>query len=576
MSLSSKKRWGIPILVCLLLSLAFVAPLFSDKMIIGHDTLFHISRIEAVKNALMHGDLLPSLYYGQNFGFGYATPLFYSDIFIIIPALLELIGIPLIISFKLNIFFCTFLSGCTMYYAADKIIKKRLAGTIATLLYLFCAYRITDVFVRGAMGEVMAFIFVPLVLLGIYQIVYEEKKSWPILAVGYGGLLLSHNITFIFFCAFFAIVLLINAKKLWAKKEIMLTVLKAGVITVCLVAFFLFPMLEQMKTGNYVVNDFVAATNSENYTLFFEQLFTLKMHFGLAGHEFGREYWMTTNPGIVLTLLPLLFLVFKQKRSNSSWSVILMITSYAAMILCLNFIPWQYLSFLRFMQFPWRLMIFPTCLLPLVCADYLTHVESHAKKWIGATCAIALVLGIYQLAPVLQQKTKIYNDTPYQLISDDNYSGEHGITTYYNQAELAAADYLPIHSGIDYRNYGRDIKTNNTQSTINNYIESYNNIRFSISLSNEDSFYILPLTYYKGYQVSVIDQNGKILENLAVYPDGEEFLVTFNPGSRTSETYFQISYKGTKIQTLSKLVSIGTLVILLGAWILKRKRGKLK
>ena len=64
----TKKRyvlWGMGILFCLV----FCYPLFSNTLVRGHDTYFHLARIEALKEAYIHGDFFPRLYYEQNFNF---------------------------------------------------------------------------------------------------------------------------------------------------------------------------------------------------------------------------------------------------------------------------------------------------------------------------------------------------------------------------------------------------------------------------------------------------------------------------------------------------------------------------
>ena len=51
----TKKRyvlWGMGILFCLV----FCYPLFSNTLVRGHDTYFHLARIEALKEAYIHGD----------------------------------------------------------------------------------------------------------------------------------------------------------------------------------------------------------------------------------------------------------------------------------------------------------------------------------------------------------------------------------------------------------------------------------------------------------------------------------------------------------------------------------------
>ena len=561
----TKKRyvlWGMGILFCLV----FCYPLFSNTLVRGHDTYFHLARIESLKEAYIHGDFFPRLYYEQNFNFGYGTPLFYSDIFLIIPALIRLCGVPIVITYKVFLFMCTGMTFVSMYYTVKKISKNTSSAFLSAVIYLFTAYRITDVYVRGAIGEVLAMIFIPVILLEIYKVLYTDQYNYKYLGLFFALLLLSHNISFVLMCGVFGIFILCNLTRLLKERSRIFCIVKAIFIAIGCLAFFLFPMLEQLSTGKYAVNEFVSDSNLSNYTLFLEQLFTMKINFGLAGHEFGQDYWMTTNTGIIAMILPALqFFRYKEDKANRAFYFLCTLIGYFCLILCLDFFPWSlFNSFLSFMQFPWRLIIVSSALLSLmsgICViEYFRKIDERRVSLI--VLILVLFIGIYQLSFVIKQPAIIFNDTPYSLISDDDYSGEHGIVTYYNQAELAAADYLPIKDNVDYRNYGDYIITNNDVELLD-FVRGYNYMSFSISSSEENSLYILPLIYYKGYTIECYDENGNFVESLVPYPDHETFLVSFNTREKNKKMQYVIYYKGTKIQIISYCISLISLLLLL-------------
>ena len=59
-------------LIAALLAVLFCLPyLTSDFLALEHDTLFHLSRIEGLSEAIGRGDFLPALYPYKNDGFGY-------------------------------------------------------------------------------------------------------------------------------------------------------------------------------------------------------------------------------------------------------------------------------------------------------------------------------------------------------------------------------------------------------------------------------------------------------------------------------------------------------------------------
>ena len=98
----------VQFLFALLIGVFFCYPyLFSNFLYIGHDNFYHLSRIEGLAHSFQDGTLIPAIYPYKNDNFGYASPLFYSDFFLMIPAFFYQFGLPLSTSYKLVIFVCT-------------------------------------------------------------------------------------------------------------------------------------------------------------------------------------------------------------------------------------------------------------------------------------------------------------------------------------------------------------------------------------------------------------------------------------------------------------------------------------
>ena len=115
----------IDIAIILAFTVLLMFPYLTKSFLaIEHDTLFHVSRIEQYAKALQHGQILPAIYPYENGGFGYGSPLFYSDIFLLLPAILHNLGLVLVDSYKLTVFLASFFSGITMYMLASKFTQK--------------------------------------------------------------------------------------------------------------------------------------------------------------------------------------------------------------------------------------------------------------------------------------------------------------------------------------------------------------------------------------------------------------------------------------------------------------------
>ena len=63
------------------------------------------------------------------------------------------------------------------------------------MLQLFIAYRTADAFARFALGEFLGMVFLPLIIYGLYAVMYGKEKDWPYLALGLGKVIFSHNLS---------------------------------------------------------------------------------------------------------------------------------------------------------------------------------------------------------------------------------------------------------------------------------------------------------------------------------------------------------------------------------------------
>ena len=140
-------HYGRYLLAALILSLVFCYPyLLKDFVGIEHDTFFHLSRITGMAERIAAGDWFPCIYPYKNHGFGYASPMFYNDLFMIIPALLYSAGCSLAFCYKFVIFSATFFSAYAMCCLIDRTSGKAGIAILISAAYLFANYRITDVY----------------------------------------------------------------------------------------------------------------------------------------------------------------------------------------------------------------------------------------------------------------------------------------------------------------------------------------------------------------------------------------------------------------------------------------------
>lgn len=77
-------------------------PLMNDFLMVEQDRLFHLSRVRGIYTAMRDGQVPMWLNMVQLKGDGYATPIMYPQLFLYIPALLELAGMDLLHAYKFS------------------------------------------------------------------------------------------------------------------------------------------------------------------------------------------------------------------------------------------------------------------------------------------------------------------------------------------------------------------------------------------------------------------------------------------------------------------------------------------
>ena len=168
---------NITITIVLLVG-AIISSVFMFKQVYnGIDTAYHMSRIIGITNSWKAGDLLAYIHLNTS-GYGYAMGFFYSNLFMILPSILFMLGMNIILVYKIFILMCSIATVITMYICTKQISKSKYAATISAFLYTTCSYRIITLVVKAFVGEILSFIFIPLIILGLYQLIFEDTKKW--------------------------------------------------------------------------------------------------------------------------------------------------------------------------------------------------------------------------------------------------------------------------------------------------------------------------------------------------------------------------------------------------------------
>ncbi len=250
--LLSDKGWisfrSLPVVFCILFA---SYPLFAPDLVTGHDTVFHMMRIEGIADALLDGQFPAVIYPEAAFDHGYIGAL-YPNLFLYIPAALRLLNVSAAGAYRFTWILINIASFASAFYAVKTILKNRNAGLFAGMLFCLAPFRLIDVYYRSTLGESLAFVFFPLLVAGLYRILIadgEEEGSaengkrvvpWLPLMLGMSGMVESHILSALYGGAVCLLFCLVFFKKL-LEKERLLALGRAAVSTLLVNLGFFVP-----------------------------------------------------------------------------------------------------------------------------------------------------------------------------------------------------------------------------------------------------------------------------------------------------------------------------------------------
>lgn len=326
---------------------------FHPGLPVTHDGQDHVARIANFYRNLEEGSIIPRWAANLNWGYGHPILMFLYPLPSYIASLFHFMGFSLVDSTKIVFGLAYVLSGLTMYLWVREFLGIR-AGFIAGILYLYAPYRFVDLYVRGAMGEHVAFIFPPLVLYFLLKLSKQPSQKYIAGAVlSFGGLILAHNAISLMFMP---IILLYVCYLLWQTRQRMRLLGMFGLLGLLgfgLAAFFWVPAFFE---GKYTLRDIVA---SEEY----KSRFVSFGSFLFGAWSYGGSGQFSTQVGIVQWII-LLASLFSTRRlyqkKNKLWifSVGILTTFFITLFLMTDVSNaiWQAVTTLQKFQFPWRFL----------------------------------------------------------------------------------------------------------------------------------------------------------------------------------------------------------------------------
>lgn len=479
------------LLICILISL----PVLQSKLLTGADLHFHMARIQGIAQGLRAFEFPVRVNTVFSYGIGSADPIYYPNLFLYVPALLCVSGCSLLFSFQFFVVLINVFTGLLSFWAFRKLFDKKIAF-ILTVLYLVNPFRLNDIYLRYAMGEVLALCFLPAYFAGLIDLLRGEGNSWKTLCFSAWGILNSHLLSVVLTALVTILFIITQIPFIVSHISVnkVKTYIKTILMTLGMSLGFLVPLLDHMGTEIGILDSNAIGASAQGiFNLFsFNSAFHSSTTIGLAS--------------LVILVICCVWLIarYSKKRFNENDSLNLVCIFIA--LLCLYFastyFPWNFIAshlpslyeMFNSIQFSWRILGYAVVMILLGFGYLLMNIDSTMihSKFIYNGFAVISVLSLVSVHST-------FSDVNKELVA---YNGRNEMVCYSN---ILNYDYFaPGLASVDYtaleNNQNRILSSKPIQ--IMDFQKSGSTITLKVD-APEDTKIQFPVYDYRFYQATV-------------------------------------------------------------------------
>lgn len=498
---------GLMLLVTAILSSVFF---MCGNLRAGADLGVHLERIEGVVRSIKDGVFPVRLESNYPFEYGYASGLFYCDIFLYIPAVLRLAGFTVQGAYNMFGILCMCISVVLTWYCMYKMFGNKYIAVLGSAAYNIAMYHIHDTILRGGTGSLTADIFMPLLVYGYYRFFSEDSKSkkykttWIPITIGYTGIVCSHILTLELSVFWTIIIFMVMIKKVFDKYRL-LELLKAFIATVLLNLWFIVPFFDYYVNEDIVIKNVSARQIQQQGMSYFHYL---RAPFDVT-FDGGMSFFGVQVIGTLLLVIVVLFIVFWIAGFWKSINEPIMtaakmfsIFTIVCVVLSLNVFPWNFLhgsnklfeKLISALQFPVRFIGYADVFVAIVLCAMVYGLGKNGKTILRNIMLFTSVLCILLYGVFLTEKMQVEAETNRYVYDNTQIIGY-----------LAGAEYLiygtdltqlhpwiepRVSEGIGYADY----KKGDLKAEV--YIENS---------TGTEGYVEFPLLHYKGYEANASD-----------------------------------------------------------------------
>jgi hypothetical protein len=445
-------------------------------------------------------------------------------------------------SYNLVVLACTFL-GAVSIFRWLHLHSSPTSSLIGSIVFIFSAYRIINIYIRGSIPEYAAMMWIPSLMVGLHQWLLRQKPQGILeVMIATTLLLLTHPMIVVpggILVGWYAVYLLLQLPiKKWFIMCLPIGI--SVVLGITVAAYYIVPLFGEMKYFYYgqEINhlrptEFLSIDNYFNMEWYY---FKPNTHPGPRGNfnKFGL-----IETGIVFTIIP--YILFEVGRRRSMSLPLTMMGAAICLVvgtLSVSMPLYDRFSFMNGLQFPWRMFSALVMIPPLIVALWVDRMKTPKIAWMIVFLFIAIRI------PQLYGKN-------YLTIPQTNYHS--------TQANLHTEILNTIWMGRT-----RDYKPKTIPSSI---IAGKGNITPQKITNNSRSYEVSAMTpirvvdytfYFPGWKVFVDNVPASIEFQDPAYRG----IITYNVPA--GDHQIQINYSDTKVRQLGKMITIlGTVCALI-------------
>lgn len=435
-----------------------------------------------------------------------------------------------ILAYYLFFIVITFVTLEVTYQVSKRLTGRTFYGVLIALAYTFALYRTFTIYQRLAFNEALSFIFLPLVLLGIHRLFYEEKPRYGALTVGFVGLMFTYPTQALM--AFVVVVIFAiwrTCQKAMTKNRWM----KFGVATISsavMSSVIWVPMIQMSLSGVRTPStESMASDSTINLMSFINR--------GL-NNMMWLEKESQASVGIVVIFAIVVSLI--AYRFLSPFERDVLGVSFMVLLLTTNIFPWGFVNkWVSALSSVWRFYGMLSLLLLFVGVMALVRLCSLDRFKERTVLLFAIVLVIFQYSTVA------------------NYNRAEGLDTYIKQEDLYTMTdnlsdvlYLPEKAAEAYTEFGSLENVDSNEANVESVNVDKNTVTYHID-TDEKTDVTLPIYAYPGEKVTC---HGQEMDVTSAKNGGTK--VTLAEGKHTIKVRYTYTTL-TKVMALISVLSMG-------------------